>query len=435
MDTDCGGFMGSKSMMSVLGDSTVAGYVDTALLHLFSVQFRLGFADPDSMVPFAQIGQEVVNTPAHQQLAKEAADQSIVLLKNDKGSGALPWKAASLKTVAVIGRNANASQNMQGNYYGTAPYLVTPLQGISKYVKTVYADGTDAGAAAALVAGADAVVLVVGLTSEGQRPGDETEGHDRTDLTLPDKQDALIVAVTAAAKGKPVSVVTMNGGPLDLSDVKKNSAVASLVWCGYPGQSGGDAIADAIFGKTNPSGKLSVTWYPQSFAEKVSILDMGMRPNPKTGNPGRSYRFYTGTPVFKFGEGMSYTTFGTKVAAPTVVAASTVADESELNRASTSVVATVSAVVKNTGTRQGAETVLIFAKGPNAGVDGAPLKSLVAFDKVQLEVDESANLAFDLQSHHFTHADVDGKRVATPGTWKVWSGVDGEESAVEVQVV
>ena len=230
----------------------------------------------------------MVNTPAHQQLAKEAADQSIVLLKNAKSAGSLPWKAASLKQVAVIGRNANASNNMQGNYYGTAPYLVTPDEGIAKYVKTSYANGSDVDAAVALVADADAIVLVVGLTSEGQRPGDETEGHDRSQLTLPDKQDDLIAAVAAAAAkaNKPVSLVSMNGGPLDLSAVKANAAIASIMWCGYPGQSGGDAIADAIFGKTNPSGKLSVTWYerhicPPSRCPLFPLPSTSSVPNPR----------------------------------------------------------------------------------------------------------------------------------------------------------
>lgn len=164
---------------------------------------------------------------------------------------------------------------------------------------------------------------------------------------------------------------------------------------------------------------------------------MGMRPNPKTGNPGRSYRFYTGTPVFKFGEGMSYTTFATDLAvsqSPTASVA-TVAAESTMIRAKTSVVATIEASVTNTGDRQGAETVLIFAKGPTAGVDGAPLKSLIAFEKVQLAASDKTSVSFDIQSHHFTHADVEGKRVATKGTWKIWAGLDNEDSAVEVELV
>ena len=220
----------------------------------------------------------MVNTPAHQQLALEAAEQSLVLLKND--GNALPWKPTAGMKVAVIGRNANATQNMQGNYFGTAgdpwavwgwylaskweqrahcgqltvlpcqpiqaPYLVTPLAGIAKFASVSYADGTDIDEAVKVALAADAVVLVVGLTSEGQRPGDETEGHDRSSLLLPLNQDAMVAAVAAAVAGKgktPPAVVTMNGGPLDLSAIKANAKTPSLVWCGYPGQSGGDAIA------------------------------------------------------------------------------------------------------------------------------------------------------------------------------------------------
>ena len=122
-------------------------------------------------------------------------------------------------------------------------------------------DGSDVTAASALAKDADVVVLVVGLTSEGVRNNDEAEGHDRTSLILPHNQDALISAVTTAAAGNPVIVVVMGGGPLDISAVKANSGIGAIMWCGYPGQSGGTSISDAIFGKTNRFGRLSLTWY------------------------------------------------------------------------------------------------------------------------------------------------------------------------------
>ena len=173
-----------------------------------------------------------MNTPAAQHLAKEAADQSIVLMKNEKHT--LPLKATGgaehkTMTVPVLGRNANATSNMQGNYFGTAPYLISPVQGIKHYATTSYNDGVDTEAAIKLLAGADAVVLVVGLLSDcslnGKRaPGsacalgksDEAEGHDRTSLILPSNQDALITDVAAAASKKdiPVVLVVMSGGTL-----------------------------------------------------------------------------------------------------------------------------------------------------------------------------------------------------------------------------
>ena len=175
------------------------------------------------------------------------------------------------KKVGVVGRNAKATTNMQGNYFGTAPFLISPCAGINASVHgAAWCDDHIADGGAAVVNAINAgelaaVVLVVGLTSEGTTgtPADESEGHDRTSLLLPLNQDAYIAAVASAAakKSLPVIVVSMGGGPVDLSACKANSAIGAIMWCGYPGQSGGAAIADAIFGATNPSGKLTITWY------------------------------------------------------------------------------------------------------------------------------------------------------------------------------
>ena len=290
MDTDCGGFMSSRSMTGLLADKDIAALADTALKNLFMVQFRLGFADPvDEQPDWIHYNMSVVDTPAHRQLAKEAADQSLVLLKNDDNT--LPLKAQGTPgkrttKLAVVGREALATGNMQGNYYGTAPYLISPAKGMQTYGQVTSMDGSDTNKAVAAVSGKDAVVLVVGLQSEGARPADEAEGHDRSSLLLPDNQDDFVAKVAAeAAKDKiPVVVVVMGGGPLDISAIKANKDVGAIIWCGYPGQSGGAAIADAVFGTTNPSGKLTMTWYPEELTKQVSIKDMHMRPNKvKTG--------------------------------------------------------------------------------------------------------------------------------------------------------
>ena len=258
-------------------------------------------------VPWSGWGEEVVNTAAHQALAKEAADQSITLLKNQANTLPLAAKtrAGAGMRVAVMGRNANATANMLGNYFGTAPYLISPLEGLGHYAKTSYNDGASIPSAVAEVAHVDAVVLVVGLLSDcslnGKRAhgsacdggrSDEAEGHDRTSLLLPGTQNTLIAEVSAAAakQRKPVVLVIMSGGPLDVTAAKMDKNVGAIVWCGYPGQSGGLAVADVLFGTTNPAGRLTLTWYPESFTKQAKITDMGMRPNPLTHNPGRSYR-------------------------------------------------------------------------------------------------------------------------------------------------
>jgi len=243
------------------------------------------------------------------------------------------------------------------------------------------------------------------------------------------------VALAAAARRVPVVVVVMSGGPVDLSLAKSDVNVGAIVWCGYPGQSGGTAIADAIFGTTNPSAKLTMTWYPESLAKQVAITDMGMRPNATSGNPGRSYRFYTGTPVYKFGHGLSYTSFHSRlVNPPAAVDMSRFATELRLSPLSKRTAAIFSVRVTNEGDRDGAEVLQLFATPPNAGVDGRPLQSLVAFERVALHTGEEQEVELHVEASHFTLADSFGNRYVPNGTWKVWVGVDGESDAVSVHV-
>ena len=417
MDTDCGGFMSAKVMQPLMDKKQIdMALVDSALTNLFTTQMRLGFFDPVEANPYGALGAEVVNTPAHQQLALEAAHQSIVLLKNE--GGVLPLSAGAVKSVALSGRNAAATANMQGNYYGTAPFLVSPIEGVGAYVaNATTADCTDEcntcsasaiAAAAANAAKADAAVVVVGLTSEAVHCSDESEGHDRASLLLPDGQADVAAAVAAAAAkaGKPAILVVMGGGPVDVSQFKHDANVGAILWCGYPGQSGGTAIADVLFGKVNPSGRLTQTWYPESFAKAVSILDMGMRPNATSGNPGRSYRFYTGgDEVYKFGDGLSYTTFDSALAVGAGAATATVA-------------------VTNRGAMDGDETVLLFAAPPAgiAGVDGAPLQQLVAFKKVHVKAGHTANVELDIPAAKLAFGGRRGDLLSPKGEWQFWVG-------------
>jgi len=433
MDSDCGVYM-SASVMSRLmqQDRKTLAAADHALQNLFKVQFRLGMADPPELVPWSGYGPSVVNTPEHQRLAKEASDQSIVLLKNAKQSLPLSQKAG-LK-IAVLGRNAKATTNMQGNYFGTAPYLVSPAQGLAAYGTVSAYDGSSSQEALGLVVDADAVVLVVGLTSEAEKSPDEAEGHDRTSLLLPGSQNQLVAQVAAAARKKnvPVVMVIMSGGPVDVSAAKGNPDVGAILWCGYPGQSGGSSIADVIFGKVNPSGRLSMTWYPEEFTKQVALKDMGMRPNATTGNPGRTYRFYTRTPVFHFGEGLSYTSFHHNLIAPHLV--NSTQPGLTLSQLSKQAPAVVSVDSVNAGERDGDEVILVFAAPPGAGEGGRPLRSLVAFEKVSLKSGEAKTTRMEIAAQHFTVATETGDRVAVPGAWSLWIGPHGEGAQVVVQL-
>ncbi len=435
MDTDCGNFMNAKVMSAYIAASDAnARRVDVALARLLHIQMRLGFFDPLELNPFGQLGSEVVDTPAHRQLAREAADQSLVLLKNAHtalplGGGGGGGGGRAQLTVAVLGRNANATANMQGNYFGQAPFLISPLAGVAAVagVTATFDDGTNTHAATGLAAAADAVVLVVGLTSEGVHPSDEAEGHDRTSLMLPDDQDQYIGSVAKAAKAadgdKPVVLLVMGGGPVDVSAWRDSDDVDAIMWVGYPGQSGGAAIADALVGATNPSGKLTQTWYPQAFADKVSVFDMHMRPNATSGNPGRGHRFYTGTPVFKFGEGMGYAPFAH---GPLTVAKAF--DEESQDGVPT---LKLSVEVRNTGERDGAEVVLVFAAPPHAGVGGAPLQMLVGFERVHVRAGRSTRVDVEVPAKRFAFAEKDEAAVEVRrGQWSLWTGVRGADSQV-----
>jgi len=437
MDTDCGGFLTEKVMMPLINDKSSGGsdLVDTALKNLFRVQFRLGFADPPALVPWSAYGTDQVDTQPHRELAREAADQSLVLLKND---GSLPFghelgaPSGTEFSMLVAGRNAKATGNMQGNYFGDAPFLRSPVDGLSKYGSIIFHDGKDVAAVVQDVAGVNAVVLVVGLTSEAVPNHDEAEGQDRSSLRLPSTdgdQEALIEQVGAAAGGKPVILVVMGGGPVDISAAKENPAISAIIWCGYPGQSGGDAIADAIFGITNRFGKLTQTWYPESFVSQVGLTDMGMRPNAETGNPGRSYRFYTGPTVFSFGDGLSYTTFEHSVTMTHLLTAADV--DEDLSRKplqkDARVVSRAQVGVTNTGGRDGDAVVMLFVSPPaDLQSKGAPSKSLVGFDRISLASGDSHTLSFDLTSLDLSFAGEDGERLSAEGDWRVFVG--GEES-------
>ena len=450
MDSDCGSYMDQSTMETLINEhqhnEEFMGLIDGALFHLFKVQFRLGFFDPRSNVPFSQWGAEVVDTDEHRALSKQAADQSLVLLKNDDGALplSLPAQPPAPITQAVMGRNADATENMQGNYYGDAPYLISPLQGLTDFdasVETTYCDGTHTEEAVYMAKQADVTILVVGLTSEAVSPSDEAEGKDRDSLILPYDQDALIEAVSNAVD--KVILVVMGGGPVDIAQWRDSNKVQAIMWCGYPGQDGGTALADAIFGATNPGGKLTQTWYPEEYTSQVALDDYRMRPNATEGYPGRSYRFYTGEPVFAFGDGMSYTAFDTTLESQPatfqhVLSADALAKDlatmaqKPLEKAAP--LLSLKATVKNTGARAGAEVVLLYAAPPNAGMDGAPLKTLVAFERVRLAAGESDEAAFELTAEHFSYVNEQGERATVHGAWKVWAGNDGEERAVEVTV-
>ncbi len=284
--------------------------ITRAVERLFTTRIRLGMFDSDCV--YDQIPYSVVECREHLALSRRLAQESIVLLKND---GLLPLKEMARKTIAVIGPNADAVDVLLGNYNGTPSRYTTLLRGIQNaadeigakvnYAKGchIYNDANDSWAentvrdAIVTAREADVVILCMGLnpTMEGEE-GDAYNGAnsgDKDTLELPAVQKKLFRAVLA--EGKPTVFVNVSGSCMNLS--KADESCNAVIQCFYPGAQGGDALADILFGKVSPSGRLPVTFY-HSIEELPDFEDYRME--------GRTYRYFRGTPLYPFGYGLSY---------------------------------------------------------------------------------------------------------------------------------
>ncbi|KAJ8900421.1 hypothetical protein K2173_025198 [Erythroxylum novogranatense] len=358
--------------------------VNGALINTLAVQMRLGMFDGEpSAHPYGNLGPNDVCTPAHQELALEAARQGIVLLKNQGPS--LPLSARRHRTIAVIGPNSNVTVTMIGNYAGVACGYTSPVQGIASYAGTIHqmgcadvscSDDQLFGGAIDAARRADATVLVMGLDQSV-----EAETRDRAGLLLPGRQQDLVSKVASASKG-PTILVLMSGGPIDVTFAHNDPRISAILWAGYPGQAGGAAISDVLFGTANPGGKLPMTWYPQEYLTKLPMTNMAMRPSESKGYPGRTYRFYKGPVLYPFGHGLSYTNFVHTIAnAPTMV--SVPIDGHRRGSGNVTISGKAIKVTHAKCNKLSTEpTLLVYSRPP--AERWAPHKQLVAFEKVHV---------------------------------------------------
>ncbi|KAF7816951.1 putative beta-D-xylosidase 7 [Senna tora] len=427
MDVECGSYLTTHAKSAVLQKKLPVSEVDRALHNLFSIRIRLGLFDGNpSKLSFGMIAPNEVCSKQHLYLALEAARNGIVLLKNSAKLLPLP-KTISL---ALIGPNANAPQTLIGNYAGPACKIITPLQAFQHYVKnTIYHPGCDGGVkcpsaqidqAVEIAKKVDYVVLIMGLDQSQER-----EDRDRVHLDLPGKQQELINSVAKASK-RPVVLVLLSGGPVDISSAKFDNKIGGIFWAGYPGEVGAIALAQIIFG-----GRLPITWYPKDFI-RVPMTDMRMRADPSSGYPGRTYRFYTGPKVYEFGYGLSYTKYSYEFVSVTHnklhfnQSLSHLMDSetnipyklvSELGTETCeSMSVSVTVGVKNHGSMVGKHPVLLFTKHAKE-INGNPIKQLVGFESVMLDGGESAQVGFELSPcEHLSRAKEDGSKVIEQGS-------------------
>ncbi|KAI0052761.1 glycoside hydrolase family 3 protein [Auriscalpium vulgare] len=418
-DLDCGTTYAGTLYASVTQGLVSEDLVRQALIRLYGSLVRLGWFDPPENQPYRQLSWSDVNTPSAQNIAYTAAVESIVLLKND---GTLPL-SKSVKTIALIGPWANATaEAARGNYAGVAPFYISPLAALQSagfnvnFVNGTGIDSNDtSGFAAAVTAAADADAIVY---AGGIDQTIEAEGLDRMSITWPGNQLDLITQL--AAQHKPLVVLQVSGGQVDSSSLKSNQGVNALLWAGYLSQSFGTAVVDILTGKVAPAGRLPVTQYPADYVNQIPMTDMTLRPNSSTGSPGRTYKWYTGTPVFPFGFGLHYTNFSLSWAA-TPKASYSIQDllsaAENVEFTDLAPLDTFHLSVKNTG-HVASDYVALLFKNSTAGPAPAPLKELVSYARAHsVAAGKATTLALNVTLGSVARVNENGDYALFPGTY------------------
>jgi beta-glucosidase len=377
------------------------GYLDRSVKRLMMTRFKLGMFDPDSMVKYSSIPYSTVDSPKHRKLALETARESIVLLKND---GILPLK--HINSIGVAGPNADDMDGLLGNYYGSPSSWVTPLEGIKKaagsktkitYIKAcgIKDQCTDhLNAIESSFKDCDVVIAVLGLNA--QIEGEEGAGDgDRKEIDLPGAQKSVLKKLCAL--GKQVIVVLLNGSSIAFD--AENDNIKAIVEAWYPGEEGGTAIADVLFGKYNPAGRLPVTFY-RSCEDLPDFRNYSME--------NRTYKYFKGNPLFPFGFGLSYTKF--KYSAFKSV--KTINPGEALS---------LSVDVKNSGAMDGDEVVQVFIRTPD-GASNVPVHSLCAMKRVHLKKGEKKNIVFTILPEQIGSYSYDGTFKQCPGEYEFSAG-------------
>ena len=376
--------------------------IDNALYRLFRARFLLGMFDPPELVPYTNIPYEVNDSEEHRKLALEAAKKTIVLLKNE--GNLLPLKK-DMKKIAVIGPNADNKDVLLGNYSGTPSRYTTILEGIrstvSEQTEINFSNGCplkeksteEFNDALNLAQDAEIVILVLGISprlegEEGQSIESDL-GGDRTHIGLPGSQNELLKAIFEL--GKPIVLILTGGSALSFNFAKEK--IQSILYAWYPGEEGGKAIAEVIFGDYNPAGRLPVTFY-KSVDQLPEFRDYSMK--------GRTYRYFEGEPLYPFGYGLSYTDF--KYSSLKILS-------DEINIGET---IKVSVDVENVGERKGEEVVQLYISHPSQSFQ-VPKRELKGFRRLNLGQHEKKSVEFELNKKAYSVVNMNGERIIQTG--------------------
>ena len=391
---------------TVLTEAVEQGLIDEVLIDerlkpLLKTRFKLGMFDPQELNPYNAIPYEVVDSDENRELAREAAARSVVMLKNN---GILPLKN-DLARYYVVGPNAASIDALLGNYFGVNSKIVTFLEGIAAAVapgsQVQYSPGTTLDRknvnpvdwSTGEAAEADVTIVGMGLTRHLE--GEEGESisspyfGDRLDYNIPENQLDYLRKIKSHEK--PVIAIITGGAPMNLMEVHEIADAVLFVW--YPGEEGGNAVADILFGKVSPSGRLPIT-FPKSLDQLPSYEDYTMK--------GRTYRYMSEEPMYPFGFGLSYGSF---LYNELELSASTIKKGESVE---------ISCKVTNQGEYASIETVQFYITDDKSSVE-APLFSLKGVQAIPLESGESKTVVFNITTDMLKLIDERGDPILEKG--------------------
>ena len=392
--------------------------ITRSAVRIFTTRFLLGTLGEEGS-EYDAIPYSAVECDDHLALAHKAALESCVLLKNN---GMLPLNSADGTVIGVIGPNANSRKALIGNYHGTASRYITALEGIQDLTagkcRVLYSEGCSLSEdrveplamendriaeAVAVAKNSDKVILVLGLdeTLEGEEgdTGNSYYSGDKEDLLLPKPQQILLERVLDV--GKPTTVVLMAGSAIDLSLAQERADAILLSW--YPGAGGGKAVAELLFGKESPSGKLPVTFYKNEALQEIpAFTDYAMA--------GRTYRYYEGTPLYPFGYGLSYGRFAVTGL------------EADHRCAKVR--------VRNEGKCEAEEVIELYLKDETSPF-APPNPILCGFKRIRLAAGSEETFEIEVDPQAFTVVNGEGKRIPGSGNWTLFAGFGAPDKRTE----
>ncbi len=401
-DLNCGCTY-EKLVAAVLAGKVKEETVRESAVRLFTTRYMLGIMGEGS--EYDAIPYTVVECEAHQKKADQAALEGCVLLKND---GMLPLDENKIKTLGVIGPNADSIASLVGNYHGTSSHYITVQRGFQEALAGkarvlsalgchLYKDKADnlsqfnddrLSEALTVAENSDAVVLVVGLdeTLEGEQgdTGNPYGSADKRDLLLPACQRRLMDEVLKV--GKPTVIVLTAGSAIDLQGAGEKANAVLAAW--YPGAQGGKAVADLILGRVSPSGKLPVTfYYNEQLDEMPDFTDYSLK--------GRTYRYFANKPLYPFGFGLTY--------------GDAAVEKAEVSKEENGYILDI--VARNLGQRDTQDVVQVYCQ--NEGSENAPLNPrLIAFKRVFLPAGQEAHVSIRLDAEAFMVVNEAGEHVS-----------------------